>query len=63
MEKHVSKYQERDEDGTPGREIVFTDIDFRPLGYEALRDAKLHQPIKIPVDRARRNRRQRCCRY
>jgi hypothetical protein len=49
MEKHVLKYQERNEDGTPGREIVFTDIAFSPLGYAALRDAKLHQRMEIPL--------------
>lgn len=49
MEKHILKYQEQDEDGTLGRELVFTDITFSPLGYDALRNAKLHQKIEIPL--------------
>lgn len=49
MEMHILKYQERGEDGTLGRKLVFTDIAFSPLGYEALRNAKLHQQIEIPL--------------
>jgi hypothetical protein len=49
-DKRALKYRELDHaDGTPGREITFSDVAFSPLGYAELRDAKLHQPIKIPL--------------
>lgn len=37
------------EDGSPGREIVLTDVTFRPLGYSELCQAALHRPIHIPL--------------
>ena len=46
---HVLKYQELNEDGTPGRGVALTDISFAALGYEALRDAILHKPMQIPL--------------
>ncbi|NSY14764.1 hypothetical protein [Agrobacterium vitis] len=49
MEKHVLKYRELSKYGTLARELAFTDITFSPLGYEALRTAKLHQQIEIPL--------------
>ncbi|MFA1672070.1 hypothetical protein ACDY97_04435 [Rhizobium mongolense] len=49
MAENVLKVRELDTDGIPGREISLTDIDFTPLDYETLRDAKLHQHLKIPL--------------
>ena len=36
-------------DGTPRHEITFSDVAFSSLGYAELRDANLHQPIRIPL--------------
>lgn len=48
--KRAWKYRELDHaDGTPGRELIFTDVAFSPLGYSELRDAKLHRPMDIPL--------------
>lgn len=49
MEKHILKYQELHENGALGRKLVFKDIEFCPLGYEALRSAKLHQQLEITL--------------
>jgi hypothetical protein len=37
-------------DGGPPRSISFVGIDFKPLGYRQLADAKLHLPVTVPLD-------------
>jgi hypothetical protein len=50
MDKRIFKFQEPDrEDGMPGRHLEFTDVTFSPLSYSELRDAKLSQPMTIPL--------------
>ncbi len=50
MNKRIFKFQELDrEDGTLARHLTFTDVTFSPLSYSELRDAKLSQPMTIPL--------------
>jgi hypothetical protein len=37
-------------DGTTGKNILFRDARFRPLDYDTLAAARLHQPLTIPID-------------
>lgn len=47
----VMKFAElKGQDGEPPRSITFVGIEFRPLGYKQLADARLHQPVTVPLD-------------
>jgi hypothetical protein len=37
-------------DGQPSRSITFVGVEFKPLGYEALAKARLHEPVTVPLD-------------
>lgn len=37
-------------DGEPPRSISFVGIEFKPLGYRELADARLHLPVTVPLD-------------
>lgn len=37
-------------EGEPPRSISFVSVDFKPLGYKQLADARLHLPITVPLD-------------
>lgn len=37
-------------DGEPPRSITFVGIEFKPLGYGQLADARLHLPVTVPLD-------------
>jgi hypothetical protein len=50
MATGVLRVTEHDaDDGTPGRLFELSDVEFTPLGYAELRDAKLARPMKIPL--------------
>lgn len=49
-DQRIFKFQEvNHEDGTPGREIAFSEFAFIPLGYAELQSAVLHRPTRIPL--------------
>jgi hypothetical protein len=37
------------EDGKPGRILELSDVEFTPLGFSDLKDAKLSKPMTIPL--------------
>ncbi|TJW67115.1 MAG: hypothetical protein E5X43_36030, partial [Mesorhizobium sp.] len=47
--KRVMIYRESAADGEKGREIQFANLTFEPLGYEHLANARLDQPMVIPL--------------
>jgi len=50
MDKRVFRVKEPDrEDGTPGQEIAFSNVEFSPLGYSELEKAILHRPMQISL--------------
>ncbi|KAF5881359.1 hypothetical protein [Rhizobium sp. PEPV16] len=49
MAGNVLTVRETGSDGSQGREISITDVEFAPLDFNALRDAKLHQRLDIPL--------------
>lgn len=47
--RRVMVYRESAADGRDGREVQFADIRFEPLCYEILANAKVDQPVVIPL--------------
>lgn len=47
----VMKFLENeDRESEPSRSISFVGIEFKPLGYDQLADARLHLPATVPLD-------------
>lgn len=47
----VMKFAELEgQNGEPPRSISFVGIEFKPLDYRQLADARLHQPVTVPLD-------------
>ncbi|TIL19614.1 MAG: hypothetical protein E5Y88_33310 [Mesorhizobium sp.] len=47
--KRVMIYRESGSNGEEGREVQLADLTFEPLDYEVLANAKLDQPMVIPL--------------
>lgn len=47
----VMKFAELEgRDGAPPRSITFVGIELKPLSYKQLADARLHEPVTVPLD-------------
>lgn len=42
--------ENKDRESEQPRSISFVGIEFKPLGYKQLSDARLHLPVTVPLD-------------